>query len=176
MGGRDKGLVDLGGRPLIAHVIARLAPQVSTLLINANRNPEHYAAFGNVVPDVLPDFPGPLAGILSGLQAARTPWLAIAPCDSPFLPLDLVSRLAAHVPALGISVVRAAGELQPVFALIPTALHASLAEFMRLGQSKITRWYAQHPLVPVDFNDDASFMNINTDAERELALDRLGYA
>ena len=177
MGGSDKGLIDLDGRPLIAYVIARLAPQVSTILISANRNPAHYAALGGaaILPDEVADYPGPLAGILSGLRAATTPWLAVVPCDSPFLPLNLVSRLAGQVPSSqAIAVIRAGGELQPVFALIPTALHASLAEFLHQGHRKITRWFAQHLLVTVEYVDDAAaFMNINTELERQQALDRL---
>jgi molybdenum cofactor guanylyltransferase len=178
MGGRDKGLIDLAGRPLIAHVIARLAPQVAALLISANRNPERYAEFpATIVADVLPDYPGPLAGILSGLCAARTPWLMVVPCDSPFMPLDLVQRLAVKLPsAATIAVVEAAGELQPVFALIPTTLHASLAEFLRAGQRKITRWFAHHAMVAIAFEETADFMNINTEHERELALRRLADA
>ena len=146
MGGSDKGLIDLDGRPLIAYVIARLAPQVSTILISANRNPAHYAALGGaaILPDEVADYPGPLAGILSGLRAATTPWLAVVPCDSPFLPLNLVSRLAGQVPSSqAIAVIRAGGELQPVFALIPTALHASLAEFLHQIQS-VARHQFQH--------------------------------
>jgi molybdenum cofactor guanylyltransferase len=175
MGGRDKGLIDLAGQPLIAHVIARLTPQVATLLISANRNPDRYAEFeATIVPDLLPDYPGPLAGMLSGLRTARTSWLAVVPCDSPFVPRDLVQRLAANLPATdAIAVVHAGAELQPVFALIPTALHDSLAEFLRAGQRKITRWFAQHTMVAVAFEEAADFMNINTEHERELALTRL---
>ncbi len=177
MGGRDKGLLDFDGRPLIAHVVARLAPQVDSLLISANRNPECYAEFAATVPDALPNYPGPLAGILSGLRTATTPWLTVVPCDSPFVPRDLVARLAAHLSSTSaIAVAHAAGELQPVFALIPTALHDSLAEFLRDGQRKITRWFAQHTMVAVEFEEAADFMNINTEHERELALTRLRYA
>ncbi len=178
MGRRDKGLIDLAGRPLLAHVIARLGPQVAALLISANRNPERYAEFeATIVRDVLPDYPGPLAGILSGLRAARTPWLAVVPCDSPFVPRDLVQRLAVKLPsATTIAVVEVAGELQPVFALIPTALHASLAAFLHSGQRKITQWFAQHAMVAIAFEETADFLNINTEHERELALTRLADA
>src|SRR5437660_7712009 len=95
MGGVDKGLVELDGRPLAAHVIARLAPQVSALVINANQNLERYAAFGHpVVPDAVGGFAGPLAGLHAGMTAATRSCVVTVPCDSPFLPLDLVARLA----------------------------------------------------------------------------------
>ena len=94
MGGIDKGLQALRGRPMVAWVVERLAPQVDELLINANQNGERYAAFGHrVVPDRIPDFAGPLAGLHAALSAAAHPLVATAPCDSPFLPEDLISRL-----------------------------------------------------------------------------------
>ena len=92
--GVDKGLALLGGRPMVAHVIDRLAPQVGTLLINANRNADRYAAFAHpVIPDAIEGYAGPLAGLHAGMRAAATPWIVTAPCDSPFLPEDLVARL-----------------------------------------------------------------------------------
>ena len=95
MGGVDKGLVELEGRPLVAHVLARLAPQVGALLINANQNRERYAAFGHpVVPDEVGGFAGPLAGLHAGMTHAATPYVATVPCDSPFLPPDLVLEVS----------------------------------------------------------------------------------
>src|SRR5512133_668846 len=89
MGGVDKGLVALDGRPLVAHVVERLAPQVGALVINANQNRDRYAAFAYpVVADVVPDFAGPLAGLHAGIAAAATPYIVTRPCDSQFLPLD----------------------------------------------------------------------------------------
>lgn len=176
MGGDDKGLITLGNSPLVAHVSARFAPQVSTLLISANRNADRYANLcAAVIADNLPDFPGPLAGLLSGLQAARTPWLATVPCDSPFLPHDLVARLAAGLAAAdNIAVARVDGELQPVFALVPTLLRDSLADYLLQGGRKITRWFSQHPCAAVDFEDVAeAFMNVNTPAEHAAASARL---
>src|SRR6478735_5870112 len=96
MGGVDKGLQPFRGRPMVAHVIERLAPQVHSILVNANRNPEAYAEFGHrVVSDEIEGFAGPLAGFERGLAHATTPFLVTVPCDSPFLPTDLVERLRA---------------------------------------------------------------------------------
>lgn len=180
MGGRDKGLVELAGRPLIAHVLARFAPQVGPLLISANRNLDAYHALGGpygarLVCDESPDYAGPLAGILAGLRQATTPWLAVVPCDSPFLPADLVARLAAALADAGdIAVARAAGEAQPVFALLARKLTASLADFLAAGDRKIMRWYGLHAWREADFESDgAAFLNVNTEAEQRLASTRL---
>ena len=100
MGSIDKGLVPLAGQPMVKHVIARLQPQVQRLLINANQNLDTSAAFGTPVwPDAIPDFAGPLAGLQTGLMHCETPYLVTAPCDSPFLPTDLVQRLASALQA-----------------------------------------------------------------------------
>lgn len=180
MGGRDKGLVTLAGQPLIAHVLARFAPQVGPLLISANRNLDAYRALGEpygarLVRDASPDYPGPLAGILAGLNEATTPWLAVVPCDSPFLPTDLVARLSAALTATGdVAVVRTAGEVQPVFALLARTLVTSLAAFLAAGDRKIMRWYALHDCREADFGNDATaFLNINTEAEQHLAVARV---
>lgn len=172
MRGIDKGLVNLVQRPLISHVLERFAPQVHTVIISANRNTERYREFGYpVVNDTLNDYPGPLAGILSGLMACETEWLVSAPCDCPFMPHDLVRRLSAAVDSEpSIAVVNACGELQPVFALIPTRLRDSLSEFLTAGERKITRWFARHAMVPVDFgNDTIAFSNVNTPEELAAA-------
>src|SRR5947209_13773900 len=93
MGGVDKGLQPFRGRPMVAHVLERLAPQVGTVLVNANRNIDAYEAFGyRVIADEIEGFAGPLTGFERGLAHAVTPLLVTAPCDSPFLPADLVDR------------------------------------------------------------------------------------
>jgi|LNFM01.1.fsa_nt_gb molybdenum cofactor guanylyltransferase/molybdopterin-guanine dinucleotide biosynthesis protein MobB len=176
LGGRDKGLVEVGGRPLIAHVLARYAPQVDTVVINANRHPDVYARYGHpVVADLLGDFPGPLAGIASGLAHCRTPLLAVAPCDSPFLPADLVSRLVTglQLHAAEIAIARSGGELQPVFALMHASLGPSLEAFLRGQRRKITAWYDQHRCAAVEFDDDRAFQNLNTPEDCALAEARL---
>jgi molybdenum cofactor guanylyltransferase len=186
MGGVDKGLQILHGKPLAAHVLARLAPQVGALAISANRNRDAYTALGapwqaRVLADTLPDFPGPLAGLLAGLQAARTEWLLTAPCDSPWLPADLAERLGnaalAHSQS-GADIVTATTanaegivSLHPVFALVRTSLADDLAAFLDAGERKVRAWYARHTAAEVAFDDERAFYNINS--LQELAeLDR----
>ncbi|MBI2802125.1 MAG: molybdenum cofactor guanylyltransferase [Gammaproteobacteria bacterium] len=177
MGGRDKGLIELNGRLLVDYVIERLKPQVATLIVCANRNQMAYQALGfPVIHDSLPDYPGPLAGILAGLDHCTTRWLATAPCDCPFLPTDFVAKLAAVATTEDtIAVASAQGELQPVFALIPRALRDALERFLQTGERKITRWYAQYRMVPVEFDAADAFDNLNTEADRARALNRLSH-
>ncbi|QGZ61930.1 molybdenum cofactor guanylyltransferase MobA [Paraburkholderia acidisoli] len=174
MGGVDKGLQPLHGQPLAAHVLARLAPQTGTLLISANRNSQTYAALGapwhaRVLADTLPDFPGPLAGLLAGLREARTDWLLSAPCDSPWLPADLAARcmetaLARDASIVTASTTDAAGEvsMHPVFALIRTTLADDLAAYLEAGERKVRAWYARHTAAVVPFHDERAFYNINS--------------
>ena len=178
MGGVDKGLVELGGRPLVAWVIERLAPQSGALVINANQNVERYAAFGHpVVRDALGGFAGPLAGLHAALQTATTDWVATAPCDSPFLPLDLVARLAAGAVArdASLAVARTFDQPHPVFALVRRDVHAHLTEFLQAGGRKIDAWYATLAVAEVSFDDEAdAFRNINTAAELAAAAEKNG--
>jgi len=169
MGMVDKGLVELDGKPLVAHVLARLAPQVSALIVNANRNAERYAALGYpVVGDAIGGFAGPLAGLHAGLSAAATPFIATTPCDSPFLPADLVARLAGAFGqgALDIAVARTFEQPHPVFALVRRDVLSHLARFLEQGGRKIDAWYASLRLAEVAFDDEAdAFRNINTPEE-----------
>jgi molybdenum cofactor guanylyltransferase len=168
MGGVDKGLTLLDGRPLAAHVIERLAPQVGTLLINANRNPEAYRAYGYpVLADRIDGFVGPLAGLHAGLAACATPLLVSSPCDSPFLPLDLVARLheALHRADSQLAVPRTSDGLQPAFALVRREVLADLAAYLDAGGRRMQAWFQQLRLATVDFPDDAAFGNINTPEE-----------
>jgi molybdopterin-guanine dinucleotide biosynthesis protein A len=174
MGGVDKGLQTLHGEPLAAHVLKRLAPQTGALLISANRHPDTYAALGapfgaTVVVDTLPGFPGPLAGLLAGMRAADTEYLLSAPCDSPWLPADLATRLAhaldahqAHIAT--VTTVDAHGNvsLHPVFALLRTGLAVDLAAFLDAGERKVRAWYARHKTVEVVFTDERAFYNANS--------------
>jgi molybdopterin-guanine dinucleotide biosynthesis protein A len=170
MGGTDKGLVELAGRPMIAHVLAALAPQVERVLINANRNQARYAEFGYpVIADLDDGFLGPLAGLAAGLQAAATPLVLTAPCDCPLLPADLAARLRAALAAADAEIaVPFDGErLQPVFALVRRELAGSLAAYLAGGDRKIDRWFAQHRLAQADFSDrPETFVNVNDPAER----------
>ncbi|MFL6700184.1 MAG: molybdenum cofactor guanylyltransferase MobA [Vitreoscilla sp.] len=173
LGGVDKGLQPWRGRPLVDHALARLGPQVGEVMISANRNTPAYAArVTRVLADTSDDFPGPLAGILAGLRAAATPWLAVVPCDSPTLPLDLVERLAQGLgDAPGAVVQRDHGDgvrrLEPVCCLLSTALADDLAQHLAQGGRKVENWLARHALpVPFDRPDDAAaFANINTPAD-----------
>lgn len=169
MGSVDKGFVELGGRPLVAHVVERLAPQVQTLIINANQNLGRYAAFGfPVVADAIGGFAGPLAGLHAGLAAATTPFVATCPCDSPFLPADLVVRLSGAFDAqpIDIAVARTFAQPHPVFALARRSVLPHLARFLDGGGRKIDAWYASLPIAEVAFDDEAdAFRNINTPAE-----------
>jgi molybdopterin-guanine dinucleotide biosynthesis protein A len=173
MGGVDKGLVLLDGTPMIAHVIARLAPQVGTIVINANQNVERYAAFGHpVVGDEVGGFAGPLAGLHAGMTRATTPYVVTSPCDSPFLPHDLLARLGdglarAHAK---LAVAYTGDQPHPVFALVDRSVLAHLADFLRDGGRKIDAWYATLPVAAVRFDDGAdAFRNINTREELAAA-------
>ena len=169
MGGIDKGLQELRGRPLVAWVVERLTPQVDELLINANQNSERYATFGHrVVADQIPDFAGPLAGLHAALSAASHPLVATAPCDSPFLPADLVSRLFSALTAndADLAVARTFDQPQPVFCLCRRSVLPHLTEFLAGGGRKIDRWYTTLKVVEVSFDDEAdAFENINTREE-----------
>jgi molybdopterin-guanine dinucleotide biosynthesis protein A len=169
MGSVDKGLQPLQGRPMIRHVIDRLRPQVGELLINANQNLERYAEFGcPVVPDRVGGFAGPLAGLDAGLHRTAAPLIVTVPCDSPFLPDDLVARLATARSAgdADVAVARTGSQPHPVFALVCTRVRSHLEDFLGRGERKIDRWYASLRVVEVDFDDEAdAFANINTRAE-----------
>jgi molybdopterin-guanine dinucleotide biosynthesis protein A len=169
MGGVDKGLQLLNGRPLVSHVIERLTPQVDELLINANQNSERYASFGHrIVPDQIPDFAGPLAGLHAALSAAANPLIATAPCDSPFLPADLVFRLFAALTAnaADLAVARTFDQLHPVFCLCRRTVLPHLTEYLARGERKMADWYATLKVVEVAFDDEAeAFENINTREE-----------
>jgi molybdenum cofactor guanylyltransferase len=175
MGGEDKGLIRLAGRPMVEHVLERIGPQVDEVLINANRNAEQYSRYGHrVIPDVMDDFPGPLAGMLSAMEAVHQPWLAVVPCDSPLLPRDLVQRLfeSALAESADIAVAHDGERLQPVVALLRCSLLPQLAAFVEQGGRKIDTWYAQHRMVTTDLSDHPeAFVNINTPEER-AALER----
>ncbi len=169
MGNVDKGLQLFRGAPMAMHVMLRLAPQVGPLMINANQNIGPYEGFGVPVwPDQMPDFAGPLAGLQTGLAHCETPYLATAPCDSPFLPDDLVARLYAGLEEweadLAVAVTGEGGErrAQPVFCLMKNSLLPHLTAFLQDGGRKIDRWYATLNVIEVPFPDEAAFRNINT--------------
>ncbi len=173
MGGVDKGLVDLEGRPMVAHVLSRLAPQVDEVLINANQNLERYAAFGYpVVPDAVGGFAGPLAGLHAGMSRAAREFVVTVPCDSPFFPDDLVARLARALQSSGkaLAVARTFDQPHPVFCLARRELLPHLAAFLERGGRKIDFWYSTLDVAEVPFDDEAdAFRNINTADELAAA-------
>ena len=163
MGGVDKGLQTLRGRPMIEWVLERLSPQVAEVIINANQNIETYERYGQrVVRDEVGGFAGPLAGLHAGLKAAKHPLVVTVPCDSPFLPADLVSRL--HESLRGdLAVARTGDQPHPVFALMKREVRESLEAFLASGGRKIDAWYAALKVNEVSFDDEAdAFRNINT--------------
>ena len=164
MGGVDKGLQLLRGKPMIEHVLERLAPQVDEIVINANQNLERYAAFGHrVVSDRISGFAGPLAGLHAGLEAISQPLALTVPCDSPFLPSDLVSRLRRHLGDNDLAVAKTGDQAHPVFALVRRSVAENLHAFLAGGGRKIDAWYAALRVVEVQFDDEAdAFRNINT--------------
>ncbi len=169
MGGVDKGLVLLAGRPMIAHVLDRFLPQVNEVLINANQNEGRYGEFGlTVVPDAVGGFAGPLAGLHAGITRARNPLVATVPCDSPFLPADLVTRLLEGLVRGGaqLAVARTFDQPHPVFCIVRRDVLPHLAAFLEGGGRKIDAWYATLRVVEVRFDDEAdAFRNINTREE-----------
>jgi molybdopterin-guanine dinucleotide biosynthesis protein A len=166
MGARDKGLIEFGGELMIAHVLRRLAPQVDELLINANRNIDRYAQFGQrVVGDTIEGHAGPLAGLEAGLTYARHDLLASVPCDAPRLATDLVSRLhhALKAERADIAVAKTGTQVHPVFCLVRRSAHEHLRNFLAAGGRKVDAWYASLRFAEVGFDDEAdAFANINT--------------
>jgi len=163
MGGVDKGLIEYQGRPLIEWALAALAPQIDELVISANRNLDAYAAYGHrTLPDILPDFPGPLAGVLAAMQAVAADWLLVAPCDTPHLPADLAARLLAaalraNVP---LAVAADAGRVHHSCFIVRTDQRDNLAAYLARGERAVRHWQAGLPSTTVCF-EAACFANFN---------------
>jgi molybdenum cofactor guanylyltransferase len=184
MGGVEKSLLSLGGKPMIARVIDALRPQVRSLVINANGDPARFASFGlPVVADREADFAGPLAGLLAGMEWVRAHQpdisrIATAACDTPFFPADLVARLqtAAHVEQADIALAASGGQSHFVFALWPVALADDLAAYLADGRRKVQDWIERHSHVAVEFPprqiggvEVDPFFNINTPDDLAMA-------
>jgi molybdopterin-guanine dinucleotide biosynthesis protein A len=172
MGGVDKGLQNYLGMPLALRAMLRLAPQVGRVVINANRNLAAYESMGAPVwPDVVPDYAGPLAGWLTGLERCATPFMMTVPCDTPNFPLDLVERLAVALTEGDAEIAMAATRendethQQPVFCLVKAALRETLAAFLNAGNRKIAAYTGQHRCIEVVFDDASAFFNANTSAD-----------
>ncbi|CAK2643152.1 molybdenum cofactor guanylyltransferase [Vibrio crassostreae] len=167
MGGKDKGLVELNGSPLIQCVIDKLSQQDVSITINANRNLDSYQAFAPVVSDSFPDYPGPLGGIHAGLINAATDWVGFVPCDSPQISDDLVERFCAAVKEDSDILVAHDGEYkQPVFTLFHKRVLPKLEAFLERGDRKIILLYKECVTEYVDFSDSPNcFVNLNTPEE-----------
>jgi molybdopterin-guanine dinucleotide biosynthesis protein A len=173
MGGIDKGLIPFHGKPLIELALSRLKPQVSTILINANRSITKYSYFGYpVLMDETPDFSGPLAGFSVGLQHCKTPYLLTSPCDSPLLPTDLAEKMAIELEQNNLELVYASSQeadgkiwAQPVFCLMRNNLQDSLNVFLSKGDLKIDHWFKTVRSGTVVFEDPQAFANVNTPEE-----------
>ncbi len=178
MGGRDKGLVKINNKSMVSFVIDVLKPQVSDILINANRNTEEYKKLGyEVISDKLEDYQGPLAGIATAMACAKTDYIVTCPCDGPLLSRNLVSRLAIAISDndVEIAVAHDGKRMQPVYALLNRNLLTSLLEYLNNGERKIDRWYSQHHYKEVDFSDNSDcFININTPEDQAEISKKLG--
>ncbi len=165
MGGQDKGLIKLRDKPLIEWVLARIAPQVDEILISANRNLDTYRTLGYpVLPDKTAGFAGPLAGIARGLLDARHDLVLAVPCDTPFLPDDLLARLAAVLqdPEIDLAVPDTGDRIQHAICLMRRRVGGNLAVFLAQGGRRVQDWQAGLRLAHADFRDAASFfLNIN---------------
>lgn len=180
MGGGDKGLLELDGRPILDHVIDRLAKQVRLLVLNANGDPERFARWNRpVAGDVLPDNPGPLVGVLTGMDwtvanLPGTKWIATVPTDAPFLPLDLIKRFLSAVKAQGADMACAVsgGRRHPVCGLWPVSLRMDLrAALVEHGVRKVDKWTAGFTVADVDFSTQPidPFFNANEPADIDEA-------
>ncbi|HSQ69122.1 MAG TPA: molybdenum cofactor guanylyltransferase MobA [Steroidobacteraceae bacterium] len=173
MGGKDKGLVELAGRPMVEFVLEALGPQVGRVLINANRNLERYAAYGHaVIADRHEGFLGPLAGVLSGLEESDSRFLLTAPCDAPLVAHDLATRLHRACVESGADLVVASdgNRLQPVFMLLERRLRPGLEAFLAGGGRKIDAWFQDLNYAVADLSDCPDcFININDPDERQRA-------
>ena len=178
MGGGDKGLVEVAGRPMVAHAVTALRPQAAEVVVNANRNAVEYRTITGcrVIADIVGGFAGPLAGMASALEASAGRFLLTAPCDSPLVAPDLGPRLHAALARDGaeIAVAHDGGRMQPVFALLARGVLPSLLAFLESGERKIDAWYATRHTVTADFSDALdTFLNVNTPQERERLERRL---
>ena len=166
MGGTDKGLIELKGRPLISYAIDAILSVTDRVLINANRNHEAYRALGYpVVSDQTSTFDGPLAGILSAMQTVETPYILTLPCDCPLFEGEHLRRMVdtMNVKTMDCCAAFDGHRLHPVFLLLDCRLSASLDAYLSTGQRKIDTWLNQHRLGLVDYNDQPEiFRNVNT--------------
>jgi len=171
MGGVEKGLVEVAGKPMIEWTLDAIRPQVNRVIINANRSLSEYRRFGvDVVEDRLDGFQGPLAGLHAALSAVESDYLLCVPCDAPRLPPDLVEQLSESMERHGaeIAAAEAGGRLHSLHALFDSRLASDLALRLQEGERKPDRWYASREFVRVDFDRESErFINVNTPDQRD---------
>ncbi len=177
MGGGDKSLLALGGTPILQRVIDRLGPQTDGLILNANGNATRFADYNlQVVPDSIPDFAGPLSGVLAGLDHAAEnghSHIVSAAADTPFFPCDLVPHLLQAAETSGLALAASPSGRQPTFGLWPVALRDDLRAALETGLRKVVMWTQKHNAGTAEFPDDAAFFNVNTPQDLQAAEDML---
>ena len=170
MGGIDKGLVEVAGRPMVEHVLAALERQAEAVAINANRSTDRYARYDHpVIPDRMDGFQGPLAGMASALESAATEFVLFVPCDSPLVDASLGPRLHAVLAerSADIAVAHDGERMHPVFVLMRRTVRSGLEDFLARGERKIDRWFAEEKTEVVDFSDlPDMFLNVNREEDR----------
>jgi molybdopterin-guanine dinucleotide biosynthesis protein A len=169
VGGADKGLLLLDGKPLALHTLRRLRPQVATVLISANRNAAFYQQWAPVIADEDDDLRGPLAGLLAALGACPTEWLAIAPCDVPALPLDAFERLANALDGAPAAFAVPDGQHHSLVCLLHRSLAPALRNALAAGKPRVGGWFTAVGAIPVRFANAAAFANLNTPADLAAA-------
>ncbi len=173
MGGHDKGLLSINHRAMIEYVIEKLSPQVDEILINANRNLERYGRFGHtVITDQITGYAGPLAGMAAAIQACESEYILSTPCDGPWVPADLASRLFTQLEReeASLSVAHDGERLQPVFILMHRKLLPSILSYLESGERRLGFWVKQQNPALTDFSDQPElFFNVNSPAELKAA-------
>lgn len=173
MGGGDKCLLRLGNQPILQHVIDRLSPQTDGLILNANGNATRFADYAlKVVPDSIPDFAGPLSGVLAGLDHAADTGhdhIVTAAADTPFFPCDLVPNLLHAAEKSGLALAASPSGRQPTFGLWPVSLREDLRAALTDGLRKVVLWTGKHNAGTAEFQDDAAFFNVNTPQDLQTA-------
>ncbi len=173
MGGHDKGLLPINNRAMIEYVIEKLSPQVDDILINANRNLERYSQFGHkVITDQITGYAGPLAGMAAAIQACESEYILSTPCDGPWVPADLASRLFTRLEREGanLSTAHDGERLQPVFILMHRKLLPSILSYLASGERRLGYWVKQQKPALTDFSDQPElFFNVNSPAELKAA-------
>lgn len=165
--GQDKGLVVVKGIPLFVHIAKRLAPQVSAILVSSNQNQPRYAEHYPTIGDLIPDFAGPLSGMLAALLASDTEWIACVPCDVPDFPDDLVQRLWQNKDRAPAVYATDSERAHPALCLLNKSLIPNLKEYLERGERKVMLFLAQCGARQVMFDHAGDFANLNTPADVE---------